>query len=61
MMGDIITCCMILNNMIVEDEYEADYCDNNYLFEDDGTFTVDPVERTNLTDSHLFSKHLSTI
>ncbi len=51
---------MILKNMIIEDDNEADYCDNNYLFDDD-TFTVDPVERTNLTDSHLFSKHLSII
>ena len=61
MMGNIITCCVILNNMIVEDEYEADDCDNDYLFEDEDTFTVDSVERTDLTDSHLFSKHLSTI
>ncbi len=61
MMGNIITCCVILNNMIVEDEYEADDCDNEYLFEDDDTFTVDPVELTDLTDSHLFSNHLSTI
>ena len=61
MMGNIITCCVILNNMIVEDEYEADDCDNDYLFEDEDTFTVDSVEHTDLTDRHLFSKHLSTI
>jgi hypothetical protein len=47
--------------MIVEDEYEADNCDNAYLFDDGDTFTVDPVERTDLTDSRLFSNHLSTI
>jgi hypothetical protein len=47
--------------MIVEDEYEIDDCDNDYLFEDEDTFTVDSVERTDLTDSHLFSKHLSSI
>ncbi len=52
---------MILNNMIVEDEYEADDCDNDYFFEDDDTFTVDPVEHTDLADSCLFSNHLSTI
>jgi hypothetical protein len=61
MTGNITTCCVILTNMIIEDEYEADNCDNDYLFEDDDTFTVDPVERTNLTDSCLFSKHLSII
>jgi hypothetical protein len=61
MMEKIITCFIILNNMIVEDEYEADNSDNAYLFEDDATFTIDPVECTDLTDSHLFSNHLSTI
>ncbi len=61
MMEKIIICCIILNNMIVEDEYEADNCDNTYLFDDGDTLTVDPVERTNLTDSRLFSNHLSTI
>ena len=61
MMGNIITCCVILNNMIVEDEYEVDDCNNDFLFEDEDTFTVDSVERTDLTDSHLFSNHLSTI
>ncbi len=55
MMDKIIICCITLNNMIVEDEYEADNCDNAYLF------TVDPVEHTDLTDSRLFSNHLSTI
>ncbi len=59
MMGNIITCCVILNNMIVEDEYEADDCDTDYLFEDDDTFTVDPVECTDLTDSHLPSDHIT--
>jgi hypothetical protein len=47
--------------MIIEDEYEAEDCDNDYLFEDDDTFTVDPVERTDLSDSRLFSNHLSTV
>ncbi len=59
MMGNIITCCMTLNNMIIEDEYEAEDCDNDqYFFEDDDTFTGDPVEHTDLS---LFFHHLSTI
>ncbi len=41
--------------MIIEDEYEAEDCDNDYLFEDDDTCPVDPVEHTDLTDSHLSS------
>jgi hypothetical protein len=61
MMGNIIACCMILNNMIIEDEYEGEDCDNDYLFEDDDTFTVDPAEHANLADSCLFSNHLSTV
>jgi len=60
-MGQIITCCVIINNMIVEDEYEAEGCDNEYLFEDEDEFQVDLVERTDLSDSHLFSAHLSKV
>jgi hypothetical protein len=52
---------MILNNMIIKDGYEAENCNNDYLFDDDDTLTVGPVERTDLTVSHLFFKHLSPI
>ncbi len=61
MMGNIITCYVILNNMIIQDEYEAEDCSNDYLFEDDDTFAADPAEHINLTDNRLFSNHLSTV
>jgi hypothetical protein len=61
MMGHVITYCMILNNMIIEDEYDAEACNSDYLFEDADTFAVDLVECTDLTDSCLFSNNLSTI
>ncbi len=45
--------------MIVEEEYEAEGCDNDYVSEDSVTFIVDPVDCTDLTDSYLFSNYPS--
>ncbi len=61
MMKYIITCCVILNNIIVYDEYETEDCTVDYLIEDADKFSVDPVECTGLADSHLFCNHLSTV
>ncbi len=60
LMGNIFSCCMILDNMILEDEYKAEDCDNNYLFEDSDTPIVNQVDQTDLTYSILLSNHLST-
>jgi hypothetical protein len=47
--------------MIVEDEYKAEGYNNQYLFEDEDEFRVDPVVPTDLSDSHLFFAHFSTV
>jgi hypothetical protein len=47
--------------MIVEDEYKAEGCNNQYLFEDEDEFGVDPVVPTDLSDSHLFFAHFLTV
>ncbi len=44
MIGNNLTCCLILSNIIVEDEYKVEDCDNNnFLLEDKDQFRVDPV------------------
>ena len=43
-MGKVIIACIILHNMVIEDEYEDPALDNKYLTEDD-TFTLYPVTR----------------
>jgi hypothetical protein len=43
----IITYYVILNNMIVEDEYETDGCVCDCLHVDDGQLSFNPVECTN--------------
>ncbi len=47
--------------MIVEDKYEAEGCDNEYLFEEEDKFRVETIECTDLSDSQLFSAHLSKV
>jgi hypothetical protein len=49
------------NNVIVEDANEAEYCDNDHLFEDGDHFSFDPVEHTDSTCSRLFCNHLSAL
>ena len=52
-MSIIIKACIILHNMIVEDEWEDDTLDHDYVFRNaDGTrFKVDVLYKDDTTDS----------
>jgi hypothetical protein len=44
-MGTIMVACIILHNMVVEDEADEVELTNDYLFEDRDRFQVDNVNR----------------
>ena len=46
-MGTVIVACIILHNMIIEDEYTDPKLDNEYLFEENDNFKVDKVNHDN--------------
>jgi hypothetical protein len=62
-MASMMIACIIMHNMIIEDEYDDPMLNDQYLFEPDETsFRVDPVRRTiDPADSDLISKHISDV
>jgi len=61
-MEKIIIACIILHNMIIDDEWEDPELNQKYLKEKDGTnFKVDKVKRGTVEDSQLIAQHIATV
>ena len=62
-MADVILACIIMHNMIVEDEFDDPSLNDDYLTEQNNHagFRIDNVERGTFSDSQIISDHLIAV